>query len=59
MPRKWSGTCHAFRVDSENGKSWKPLGDGNGGLNVNIHDSNIRIYEENKSIEEVNSSIIL
>ena len=44
-----------FRVDTENGKNWKPLGEGNGRLNVQILDEQIRVYEENKSIEEVNS----
>lgn len=53
MAKKWSGNCHVFRVDTENGKNWKPLGDGNGGLNVHIQDNIIRTYEENKNIEEV------
>ena len=55
MTKKWSGNCHVFRVDTENGKNWKPLGEGNGRLNVQILDEQIRVYEENKSIEEVNS----
>lgn len=53
MAKKWSGNCHVFRVDTENGKNWKPLGDGNGGLNVHIQDNIIRTYEENKNIEEI------
>jgi hypothetical protein len=53
MAKKWSGNCHVFRVDTENGKNWKPLGDGNGGLNVHVQDNIIRTYEENKNIEEI------
>ena len=53
MTKKWSGTCHVFRVDTQNGKNWRPLGEQNGALSVNIQENLIRTYEDNKNIEEV------
>ena len=44
--KKWSGTCHVFRVDTENGKNWKPVGEVSGGLSVQVQENRIKTFHD-------------
>ena len=60
--KKWSGTCHVFRVDTNNGKNWKPLGETSGGIQVQVNQRGIKTLTDGVLINEVklkNSRITL
>lgn len=52
--KKWSGTCHVFRVDTNNGKNWKPLGETSGGIQVQVNQRGIKTLTDGVLINEVN-----
>ena len=52
--KKWSGTCHVFRVDTNNGKNWKPLGETSGGIQVQVNQREIKTLTDGVLINEVN-----
>ncbi|CAG5100262.1 Oidioi.mRNA.OKI2018_I69.XSR.g16920.t1.cds [Oikopleura dioica] len=53
MSRKWASTCHVFRVDVDNAKSWQPLADKKTGLDVVVEGQNVRVSDASKLIEEI------
>ena len=57
--KKWSGTCHVFRVDTNNGKNWKPLGETSGGIQVQVNQRGIKTLTDGVLINEVNLKKII
>ena len=51
--KKWSGTCHVFRVDTNNGKNWKPLGETSGGIQVQVNQKGIKTLTDGVLLNEV------
>ena len=51
--KKWSGTCHVFRVDTNNGKNWKPLGETSGGIQVQVNLRGIKTLTDGVLLNEV------